>query len=73
VDLQKLSKRVASTPYTLMSPKADQTSPITLSAWGKQLNVKTASDTRVEKFLDLYVQGDQTPEPGAACTGGKAS
>ncbi|MFI1707875.1 DUF3105 domain-containing protein [Streptomyces griseoruber] len=72
-DVRTLRDRVERTPYTLMSPYAGQTSPITLSAWGKQLGVETASDPRVRQFLDKYVQGEQTPEPGAACTGGKSA
>ncbi|MEU0164121.1 DUF3105 domain-containing protein [Streptomyces iakyrus] len=70
-DVSALEDKVKKTPYTLMSPYADQSSPITLSAWGKQLSVKSVSDPRVQQFLDKYVQGKQTPEPGAACTGGK--
>ncbi|AJE87358.1 hypothetical protein SLNWT_6982 [Streptomyces albus] len=70
-DLSALRARVQKTPYTLLSPYRSQTSPVTLSAWGKQLNVDSASDPRVDSFLDKYVQGKQTPEPGAACTGGK--
>ncbi|MCD7437024.1 DUF3105 domain-containing protein [Streptomyces lincolnensis] len=72
-DVSALKDKVQGTPYTLMSPYADQSSPITLSAWGKQLNVNSASDPRVNAFLTKYVQGDQTPEPGAACTGGKSA
>jgi Protein of unknown function (DUF3105) len=72
-DIKTLSARVSRTPYSLMSPYADQGSPITLSAWGHQLGVAKADDPRVAKFFDTYVQGDQTPEPGAPCTGGKAS
>ncbi|WP_340377285.1 DUF3105 domain-containing protein [Streptomyces sp. SS7] len=72
-DVSALQDRVERTPYTLMSPYTGQTSPITLSAWGHQLGVKTASDPRVQQFLDKYVQGEQTPEPGAACTGGKSA
>jgi hypothetical protein len=41
-----------------------------LSAWGHQLSVNTAADPRVDQFLTKYVQGAQTPEPGAACTNG---
>jgi hypothetical protein len=41
-----------------------------LSAWGKQLTVDSADDPRVSQFFTKYVQGAQTPEPGAACTGG---
>ncbi|WP_254878653.1 DUF3105 domain-containing protein [Streptomyces sp. NA04227] len=69
-DVDRLTSRVKRTPYSLMSPYAEQSSPIVLSAWGKQLHVESAADPRIEKFLDKYVQGAQTPEPGAACTGG---
>ncbi|MGW0825348.1 DUF3105 domain-containing protein [Streptomyces sp. NPDC002845] len=69
-DVDDLSELVTNTTYTFMSPYEDQSSPIVLSAWGNQLKVDSASDARVQKFLDKYVQGEQTPEPGAACTGG---
>ncbi|MER6127206.1 DUF3105 domain-containing protein [Streptomyces sp. NPDC001795] len=72
-DVKALAAKVAKTPYTLMSPYPGQSSPITLNAWGHQLNVTKASDPRVAEFLGKYVQGPQTPEPGAACTGGKSS
>ncbi|WP_330241611.1 DUF3105 domain-containing protein [Streptomyces sp. NBC_00525] len=71
-DVKKLNERVASTPYSLMSPIEDQAAPLMLSAWGKQLTVKSADDPRVAQFFTKYVQGAQTPEPGAACTGGIA-
>ncbi|MET7472941.1 DUF3105 domain-containing protein [Streptomyces sp. NPDC005648] len=69
-DVKKLADRVSRTPYTLMSPVDGQSGVITLSAWGHQLSVDSASDARVEQFLARYVQGAQTPEPGAACTNG---
>ncbi|MEU0170327.1 DUF3105 domain-containing protein [Streptomyces iakyrus] len=72
-DVKALAAKVAKTPYMLMSPYKSQSSPITLTAWGHQLNVTKASDPRVNEFLGKYVQGAQTPEPGAACTGGKSS
>ncbi|MEU0810996.1 DUF3105 domain-containing protein [Streptomyces sp. NPDC005970] len=71
-DVTELEKRVKQTPYSLMSPYQDQDAPIVLSAWGTQLHVDSATDPRVEKFFKDYVQGKQTPEPGAACTGGKS-
>ncbi|MFJ2897085.1 DUF3105 domain-containing protein [Streptomyces sp. NPDC087218] len=71
-DVEKLSTRVEATPYSLMSPVEDQAAPIMLSAWGKQVTVASATDARVEQFFTKYVQGPQTPEPGAACTGGVA-
>ncbi|MGW1782675.1 DUF3105 domain-containing protein [Streptomyces sp. NPDC002143] len=72
-DVKALGDKVAKTPYTLMSPVEDQSGTITLSAWGRQLTVDKASDPRVEQFLTKYVQGPQTPEPGAACTNGLTS
>ncbi|WP_328970684.1 DUF3105 domain-containing protein [Streptomyces sp. NBC_00239] len=71
-EVKKLEEKVAKTPYTLISPVKDQTGAIMLSAWGKQVTVDSASDPRVNQFFSKYVQGPQTPEPGAACTGGLA-
>lgn len=70
-DVKKLGAKVAKTPYSLMSPYQDQAGAIMLSAWGKQVTVDSADDPRVNQFFTKYVQGPQTPEPGAACTGGR--
>lgn len=69
-DVDTLAAKVKQTPYSLMSPYTNQTSPIELSAWGHQLSVTSADDPKVAKFFETYVQGKQTPEPGASCTGG---
>ncbi|CCK30561.1 membrane protein [Streptomyces davaonensis JCM 4913] len=71
-DVEALAAKVKQTPYTLMSPYENQKSPIMLSAWGAQRTVTGADDANLGKFFEKYVQGEQTPEPGAACTGGKA-
>ncbi|MDQ0990534.1 DUF3105 domain-containing protein [Streptomyces sp. V3I7] len=69
-DVEALAAKVRKTPYTLMSPDEAQKDPIMLSAWGHQRTVKSASDPDVDRFLAEFVQGKQTPEPGAPCTGG---
>ncbi|WP_128437208.1 DUF3105 domain-containing protein [Streptomyces cyaneus] len=69
-DVEALAAKVKKTPYTLMSPDDNQKDPIMLTAWGHQRTVTSASDPNVNKFFETYVQGKQTPEPGAACTGG---
>ncbi|MFI2782477.1 DUF3105 domain-containing protein [Streptomyces sp. ALB3] len=69
-DVDALASRVRSTPYSLMSPYEGQPGAIMLSAWGKQVTVDGADDPRVARFFAKYVQGAQTPEPGAPCTGG---
>jgi hypothetical protein len=72
-DVKTLSARVAKTNYSFVSPRANQSAPIVLTAWEHQLKVQKASDPRVAKFFNKYVEGDQTPEKGAACTGGSIS
>ncbi|MFE5815064.1 DUF3105 domain-containing protein [Streptomyces sp. NPDC056479] len=69
-DIDALAAKVKQTPYTLMSPDEKQKDPIMLTAWGHQRAVTSAKDPNVGKFFEKYVQGEQTPEPGAACTGG---
>ncbi|MCX5382800.1 DUF3105 domain-containing protein [Streptomyces sp. NBC_00083] len=69
-DVRKLAAKVSSTPYSLMSPYRGQAGAIMLSAWGRQVTVDGADDPRVNQFFTAYVQGPQTPEPGAPCTGG---
>ncbi|MEU9334526.1 DUF3105 domain-containing protein [Streptomyces sp. NPDC048290] len=69
-DVAALAAKVKATPYTLMSPAEEQAAPIMLSAWGYQRTVTGADDPKLAAFLEKFVQGEQTPEPGAACTGG---
>ncbi|GAA4379887.1 DUF3105 domain-containing protein [Actinomadura verrucosospora] len=69
--LDLLKGKVSATDYTLLSPYPDQDSPVTLTAWGRQLKLQQATDARVDQFLRAFVKGPQTPEPGAACSGGK--
>ncbi|WP_030687248.1 DUF3105 domain-containing protein [Streptomyces sp. NRRL B-1347] len=70
-DLKKLEAKVKKTPYSLMSPVKKQKEPLLLTAWGHQRAVTGADDAKVNSFFSTFVQGKQTPEPGAACTNGK--
>ena len=69
-DVEALAAKVKQTPYSLMSPYENQSAPLMLSAWGHQVAVKSAKDPEVTKFFSDFVQGPQTPEPGASCTDG---
>jgi Protein of unknown function (DUF3105) len=60
-------------PYALLSPYPELDAAVAISAWGFQLKVDQASDPRLNQFLNKYMQGPQTPEPGAACFGGNGS
>ncbi len=57
---------VLASPY----PDLPEGSPIVASAWGVQLQLDGADDPELEQFIRAYRRGPQTPEPGAACTGG---
>lgn len=45
-------------------------SPIVASAWGKQLEVQTASDPLLAQFVRYFDDGPQTPEVGTPCARG---
>jgi len=64
-----LSEAIPDT-YMVLSPREGLPSPVVASAWGTQLALTGADDPRLEAFVKQYRQGPQTPEPGAACTGG---
>jgi hypothetical protein len=68
-DVEALTREVEGDQYRLMSPVPEQESPITLTAWGRTLEVDSADDERVDQFLEAYTNGPQTPEKGAACIG----
>lgn len=59
--------------YILASPYEGLPSPIVASAWGNQLELESADSENLEQFIQAFRQGPQTPEPGAACTGGVGS
>ncbi len=69
-DVQKLTAVAKGQTYLDLSPYPGLPAPVVVSAWGKQLILTGASDPRLEAFIKKYKQGAQTPEPGAACTGG---
>lgn len=56
--------------FTILSPFEDLASPVVLTAWGNQLELDSADDPRIDVFLQKFIQGAQTPEPGAPCSGG---
>ncbi len=65
-----LQAKVRGREYALLSPYPGLTAPVVASAWGLQLKLDDANDARLDRFLRRYMQGPQTPEPGAACFGG---
>ena len=56
----------------LASPVDGLQTPVVASAWGKQLTLESAGNPDLEQFVRAHRLGPETPEPGAACTGGTA-
>ncbi|GIG60932.1 hypothetical protein Lfu02_53040 [Longispora fulva] len=68
-DIKKLTSKVQGNEYTLLSPFPNQGSPISLQAWGWQLKVNSASDSRIDDFIKA-LRKNASVEPGAVCSGG---
>lgn len=67
--LDVLTKLVAGKPYTLLTPYAGLKTNVSLQAWGYQLFVDSATDSRVQKFIKTLRQSQtNTPELGASCS-----
>jgi hypothetical protein len=69
-EIERLRDLSEGNDYVLVSPYPGQDSPIVATAWGKQLSLESAEDSNLERFVNAYTQGPQTPEPGALCTDG---
>lgn len=71
--LARLRSRVTGVPYRMMSPLPGQPAPVILTAWGHQLRLSDATDSRLDQFLKDYTEGPQALEPGGPVTGGRAT
>jgi hypothetical protein len=63
-----LKAKVSGDPYRILSPYPGLKTPISVQAWGRQIFVKSASDSKIDKFLSAYTRGPQAPENGV-CQG----
>jgi hypothetical protein len=72
-EVETLQDTVRGQPFVLLSPYPELKSPIVMTAWGIQLELDSAGDSRIDDFIDRYQRGPQTPEPGAPCSDGTGS
>lgn len=68
-----IQEKAENQTYVLASPYPDISAPVVASAWGKQIQLESATDPALDAFLRTYRQGPQTLEPGALCTGGTSA
>ena len=66
-DLVAQQAKVIATPYP------DLSSPVVVSAWGRQLALDSADDPRLAQFIATYRNSADAPEPAAACQGAAAA
>ena len=57
----------------LISPYPKLQSPVVVSSWGRQLEIGSVRDARLDRFVSAYVDDRRSPEPNGPCTGGKAT
>ncbi|MDT4892071.1 MAG: hypothetical protein QOE97_1106 [Pseudonocardiales bacterium] len=68
-EVTALSALVNGQDRMAMSPYPNLDAPISLQSWGYQLKVNSASDPRIQQFIDaLRYNKNTTPEYGATCS-----
>ncbi|MET7427161.1 DUF3105 domain-containing protein [Dactylosporangium sp. NPDC005555] len=67
--VEALAAKVKGKDYMMMSPYEGQAKPISLQAWGFQLQVDKASDGRIDEFIKALRQ-NASLEPGTPCSQG---
>jgi hypothetical protein len=68
-DKERLQSWADDRPYLIVSEYDDQDSPFVFTAWNNQLPLDSLDDIKAKQFMNYYIQGPQTPERGASCTG----
>jgi Protein of unknown function (DUF3105) len=66
-DRKVLSDLAATGDHILVSQYKGLPSPVVASAWGKQLQLQSVSDPKLQEFVKVFQSGPQTPEPGVTC------
>lgn len=67
-DVTQLEALAEDAPFVLVSPYPDLDAPVVASAWGAQLRVNAADDSRLQTFIERYAGNG--PERGARCDSG---
>lgn len=63
-------ERIGNRAKVIVSPVADQESPVQATSWGRRLRLDDPTDQRIEQFATEFTKVEYAPEPGARCSGG---
>ncbi|MCL1592770.1 MAG: DUF3105 domain-containing protein [Actinomycetia bacterium] len=72
-EISTLRRLVSRQEKVLVSPVAGQSSSVTVSAWGRQLQIDDLADTRLDQFVNEFSGASSAPESGGRCNGGVGS
>jgi putative peptide zinc metalloprotease protein len=70
-DVQALRKLAESEDHVLVSPYPGLDHPVVASAWGRQLEMGSVEDARLDRFVHAFRKASSAPEAGGPCSGGK--
>jgi hypothetical protein len=68
-DKEKLREKAEDEAYVLVSAYPGLQAPVVASSWGHQIVLDGVDDDRLDTFIRVYLQGPDTPEKGASCSG----
>lgn len=68
-DIAELRDKAEGEAYLLVSPFPGLQAPVVASSWNHQVVLDGVDDDRLDTFIRVYLQGPDTPEPGASCSG----
>ncbi|MBT8212478.1 MAG: DUF3105 domain-containing protein [Acidimicrobiia bacterium] len=66
----KILKDIGEARETIVSLLPDQGSSVIGTAWAAQIRLDSATDPRLEQFVDAFRDAPSSPEPLASCAGG---
>ena len=69
-EVEGLEDIVRGESFAILSPYPGLRSAVVMTAWQVQLDVDSATDPRIEKFVERYQISEYTPERGATCANG---
>lgn len=69
-EIASLQELVSTRRYIVLSPYPELPAPVIATAWGVQLQLENPRSGQLVEFITQYLQGPQSPEPGAPCVGG---
>jgi hypothetical protein len=68
-ELDALRELAAQETKLIATPFEAMDSPLTVTAWARQMPLDSVDDPRLRQFVDTYRDGPAAPEAGGACQG----